>query len=46
MPSSVASRTNRSLSVPRSRDALNESDVQRLQREVDNFTRKLEQEKR
>jgi len=46
MPSSVASRSNRSVSVPRSRDGLNESDVQRLQREVDNFTRKLEQEKR
>jgi len=44
--SSIASKTNRSVSVPRSRDFLNESDVQRLQREVDNFTRKLEQEKR
>lgn len=46
MPSSVASKTNRSVSMNRSNNALNESDVLRLQREVDNFTRKLEQEKR
>lgn len=30
----------------KSKNLLRESDIQRLQREVDNYTRKLEQEKR
>ena len=46
MPSSLYSKSNKSLSTSKLKDVLHENDIQRLQREVDTYTRELEQEKR
>jgi hypothetical protein len=47
MPSSQSSKSNRSLSYTNAnKSQVAESEIQRLQREVDNYTRKYEQEKR
>ena len=47
MTSSQASRTQRSASYSNtSKNLSSESEIQRLQREVDNYTRLYEQEKR
>jgi len=43
---SVNSKSNRSISMSRNGNALSEPDVVKLQRDLDNYTRKLEQEKR
>src|SRR5688572_2728616 len=44
--SSADSKTNKSFSFTRNRDVVNETDLQRLQIDVDSYTRYLEQEKR
>ena len=47
MPSSQASKSQRSISHSNANRSVNsESEIHRLQREVDNYTRKYEQEKR
>jgi len=46
MAHSVNSKSNRSISLSRAGNLLSEPEVVKLQRELDNYTRKLEQEKR
>jgi len=46
MNSSVQSKSNRSISLSRFGNLLAEPDIVKLQRDLDNYTRKLEQEKR
>lgn len=46
MLNTSGTRSNRSNSFSRNKNVLAESDITHLQREVDNYTRRLEQEKR